>query len=241
MLRFHDLHDRDLRPVPLRPSTAPPPPCWPACWSLCCLVLLLLEMRLRGRRRYARVGGGVARSLPRRRGSACCRPGRCWPAGARGRLALGVPLGSLVHWLLVGTSTAFPVGELVSDHRVARSASAWPAPSLTTVARAAGRLARPCATAARLATADRAQHLPRQRPARHRRRAGPGDRVASGSCRPLYQTIVAAARGLRDPVPAAGHGQPARRDGAGAAGARRRGARRWAPARSRRSGGSPCR
>ena len=29
-------------------------------------------------------------------------------------LSLGVPVGSLVHWLLVGSSTAFPIGELVS-------------------------------------------------------------------------------------------------------------------------------
>jgi iron(III) transport system permease protein len=29
-------------------------------------------------------------------------------------LALGVPLASLVHWLVVGTSTAFPAGELAS-------------------------------------------------------------------------------------------------------------------------------
>jgi len=80
---------------------------------LCCLLLLLLEIRVRGHHRYARVGGGVARSLPRR------RLGRSFVPVLAGLtllvgLALGVPMGSLAHWLVVGSSTAFPVGELVS-------------------------------------------------------------------------------------------------------------------------------
>lgn len=80
---------------------------------LCCLVLLLLEMRVRGHHRYARVGGGVARSLPRRPLGLSAVPVLAALVLLVG-LALGVPMGSLVHWLLVGTSTAFPVGELVS-------------------------------------------------------------------------------------------------------------------------------
>jgi iron(III) transport system permease protein len=78
---------------------------------LCCLGLLLLELRLRGHHRYARVGGGVARkAVPARLG------GFTTPALlgllVTVVLAVGVPLGSLGYWLLVGTSTAFPVGEL---------------------------------------------------------------------------------------------------------------------------------
>jgi iron(III) transport system permease protein len=80
---------------------------------LCCLVLLLGELRLRGHRRYARVGGGTARHAePRRLGRLTV------PALLAVLLvvvlALGVPLGSLLHWLLVGSSTAFPVGTLVA-------------------------------------------------------------------------------------------------------------------------------
>ena len=63
---------------------------------LCCLVLLLLEMRVRGHHRYARVGGGVARSLPRRR-LGLLAPSRCWlRLTLLVGLALGVPMGSLV-------------------------------------------------------------------------------------------------------------------------------------------------
>nr|WP_240948046.1 iron ABC transporter permease [Planosporangium mesophilum] len=80
---------------------------------LCCALLLTAELRLRGRRRYARVGRGAARSLEpvRLRG---------WTAPALVALfavvalALGVPMGSLVHWLVVGASTAFPVASLVT-------------------------------------------------------------------------------------------------------------------------------
>ena len=78
---------------------------------LCCLLLLLAELRLRGHRRLARVGQGAARTPVR------VRLGRArWPATATlaGLVALsvGVPTYALVHWLLVGTSTEFPVGEL---------------------------------------------------------------------------------------------------------------------------------
>ena len=78
---------------------------------LLCLVLLLAELRLRGDRRYARVGRGAARnavpvSLGRWR----------WPlvasAGAVVVLAVGVPAFSLLRWLVVGTSTEFPMAQL---------------------------------------------------------------------------------------------------------------------------------
>jgi iron(III) transport system permease protein len=80
---------------------------------LCCLLLLLGELRLRGHHRYARLGQGAARPAGR-------RPlGRLTPVALLGLallvvLALGVPIGSLVHWLVIGSSTAFPIGSLVS-------------------------------------------------------------------------------------------------------------------------------
>lgn len=80
----------------------------------CCLVLLLGELRLRGRARYARVGAGAARSAPATRlGPLGVVLGLLGMTVLLG-LALGVPLGSLGYWLVTGTSTAFPVGSLVS-------------------------------------------------------------------------------------------------------------------------------
>jgi len=78
---------------------------------LCCLVLLLAELRLRGNRSLSRVGRGAARMM---------NPltlGRLTVPALLGLalvvvLALGVPLGSLIRWLIVGSSTAFPLGEL---------------------------------------------------------------------------------------------------------------------------------
>jgi iron(III) transport system permease protein len=69
-----------------------------------CLLLLLAELRLRGRRGYARTGAGVA------------RPGRAVPLGALTApallalaalvgLSLAVPLASLATWLIRGSST----------------------------------------------------------------------------------------------------------------------------------------
>ena len=80
---------------------------------LLCLFLLLGELRLRGTRRYARVGQGAARlSEP-----LALRSLR-WPllllVGALVVLALGVPTYALLHWLAVGTSTEFPLDELLS-------------------------------------------------------------------------------------------------------------------------------
>ncbi len=78
---------------------------------LLCLVLLLAELRLRGDRRYARLGRGAARgAVPLALGT------WRWPlvgtVSAVVVLAIGVPAFSLVRWLLVGTSTEFPLGEL---------------------------------------------------------------------------------------------------------------------------------
>lgn len=80
---------------------------------LCCLLLLLTELRLRGRRRYARLSAGSARPADRQ------RLGRWTPVGLLAAvgvvaLAVGVPTYALVHWLVVGSSTAFPVADLLA-------------------------------------------------------------------------------------------------------------------------------
>ncbi|WP_249423933.1 ABC transporter permease [Nocardioides coralli] len=80
---------------------------------LCCLLLLLGELRLRGHQRLARVGQGAARTPePVRLGRARV-PVTGLLAGLVA-LALGVPLVALLHWLRVGSSTEFPVGELLA-------------------------------------------------------------------------------------------------------------------------------
>src|SRR4028118_2233578 len=78
-----------------------------------CLVLLMAELRMRGGVTLWRVGRGSARPIePMPLGKA--RPLAVAGMGVVVVLALGVPLTSLVRWLVVGSSTAFPVGELVS-------------------------------------------------------------------------------------------------------------------------------
>ncbi|MCW2879471.1 MAG: binding-protein-dependent transport system inner rane component [Sphaerisporangium sp.] len=77
----------------------------------CCAVLLLAELRLRGRRRYARLGSGAARIAPPVRLGLWSAPALLAVLGVV-VLALGVPLGSLARWLVVGASTAFPLGTL---------------------------------------------------------------------------------------------------------------------------------
>ncbi|MBA3234021.1 MAG: iron ABC transporter permease [Propionibacteriales bacterium] len=80
---------------------------------LSCLVLLLTELRLRGQHRYARTGRGTARVATRQQLHALTGPVLLGLA-ALATLALGVPTASLIHWLIVGSSTEFPVGELAS-------------------------------------------------------------------------------------------------------------------------------
>lgn len=79
---------------------------------LLCVVVLVFELRLRGYRRYARLGAGSARTLePLPLGRARI------PAllGVLGVvvLSIGVPMGSLVRWLTTATSTPFPTSQLV--------------------------------------------------------------------------------------------------------------------------------
>ncbi|MFN8514716.1 MAG: iron ABC transporter permease [Thermomicrobiales bacterium] len=80
---------------------------------LSCLLLLLLEVLLRGRVRYARIGAGVTRQVtPVRLGLAT--PFALLALAALLGLALGVPLVSLGRWLVISRTTAFPLGELAS-------------------------------------------------------------------------------------------------------------------------------
>jgi iron(III) transport system permease protein len=76
-------------------------------------VLLLAEVGLRGRGRYARVDSGTPRVAKR------ARLGRSkWPAlaglGVLIGAALGLPLLTLLYWVLRGGSTTFPVATLLS-------------------------------------------------------------------------------------------------------------------------------
>jgi iron(III) transport system permease protein len=80
---------------------------------LSCLMLLTLELRLRGQQRYSRLGGGSARTSPRRPLGRALAPSLV-AVGGLTALALGVPLGSLAYWLVTGTSTAFPAGDLLA-------------------------------------------------------------------------------------------------------------------------------
>ena len=80
---------------------------------LCCLLLLTLELRLRGHERYSRLGAGSARASSRRSLGRRTVPSLVAVA-ALVALALGVPLGSLAFWLATGSSTSFPVGDLLT-------------------------------------------------------------------------------------------------------------------------------
>jgi iron(III) transport system permease protein len=80
---------------------------------LLCLVLLVTELGLRGRGRYARVDSGSARPIaPSRLGR-----GR-WAVGAGFAaligLALGLPLATLVYWVATGSSAGFDPGALLA-------------------------------------------------------------------------------------------------------------------------------
>lgn len=77
-----------------------------------CLLLLLAELNLRGDVALWRVGAGSARDV-RRVPLGSVRPAALCGVIVLVVLSLGVPVSSLVHWLLVGSSTAFPVGELL--------------------------------------------------------------------------------------------------------------------------------
>lgn len=78
------------------------------------IVLLVTELKVRGRARYARVGGGAARTLPRRRLGRMGTPLVLIGFVALFVLSLGIPLGLLAYWLARGSSVAFPAASLGS-------------------------------------------------------------------------------------------------------------------------------
>ena len=186
---------------------------------LLCLVLLLADLRLRGDRRYARVGRGAARSVVPVALGPWRLAGRSPPSARSSALAVGVPAYSLVRWLVVGTSTQFPLAEL-TEALVATVVLALAGAAVTTLAavpvvwlavRHRGCGLHP----------HRAQHLRRQRAARHRRRPRPRRGVAAAGAGRLPDRDPARG-GVRHPLPAARRGDRARRARAGAGRARRR-------------------
>ena len=210
-----DLHHRHLRPVPVhlqrphrqharqRPGHR-------------LLLLLMVELRLRGRGRYARLGSGAR---PARDAG---RLGWRSPAALAAvtgvvALALGVPLGSLVYWLATGTSTGSP-SPIWSPRRPPPSGSAPPvrrSPSRSACRSPGWRCAGPAAE-----HRHRAGHLHRPRAARDHRRPRAGHHLHP--LHPaLYQTTAAAGR-LRHPVLAPRRREPPRRPGPGATAPRRR-------------------
>jgi iron(III) transport system permease protein len=78
---------------------------------LCCLLLLLLESRIRGAARYARVGAGAARLPARVRLGRATIPCLALPIGVAA-LSLGVPLMTIGRWLLAGGAAAWRWGEI---------------------------------------------------------------------------------------------------------------------------------
>ncbi|MGH3437244.1 MAG: ABC transporter permease, partial [Sciscionella sp.] len=78
-----------------------------------CLLLLMAELRLRGAGRYSRLGPGSARTVVRVRLGRAAPPAFACLAALLA-LALGVPVGSLIHWLVIGSSAVFPIGALAS-------------------------------------------------------------------------------------------------------------------------------
>ncbi len=183
-----------------------------------CLLLLGLELLARGRRRRSRVGAGVSRTATR------TRLGTSAPvvlAGLLGLgvLALGVPLVSLARWLVRGTSTSFPAGDLS-------------AATLTTVGLAlAGGLVATIAAlpVAWLAVRHRGLFATAIERSVYPANALPGIVVALAlvtvsirSVPVVYQTVPLLVLGYSHPVPAPRGRQRARHAGAGPAGARRR-------------------
>lgn len=79
---------------------------------LCCLLLLITELRLRGNHRYSRIGSGNRRSAVRKSLGRYTIPS-LGAVTLLTVLALGVPMGSLLRWLVVGSSTAFPISDLL--------------------------------------------------------------------------------------------------------------------------------
>ncbi|WP_238145533.1 ABC transporter permease [Antricoccus suffuscus] len=80
---------------------------------LCGLLLVLGELRLRGRARYARVGRGSARPAVRARLGRLRIPSTLY-VFAIVAVGVGVPVGSLIYWLSVGASTHVDTSLLIT-------------------------------------------------------------------------------------------------------------------------------
>jgi iron(III) transport system permease protein len=78
---------------------------------LCCFALLGLEACVRGSERYARVGSGAPRQVPRRRLGRYTLPCLALLTVAA-TLALGVPLATLGRWLLDGGTAVWRLDEI---------------------------------------------------------------------------------------------------------------------------------
>ncbi len=79
----------------------------------CCLLLLALDARIRGRTRYSRVGSGAPRPVQRHRLGRATLPCLLLPA-VTAALALGVPLLTLVRWLVAGGVDVWRAPELAA-------------------------------------------------------------------------------------------------------------------------------
>ena len=212
--RLPDVHDRDLHRVParlrrrvLRRALARARRALPAAAGR--------EIGLRGRT-ARRLGRRRAQAPPRARsGCAPCR--RCSALAALVALALGVPLGALVYWLVAAAPPRSRRPR--SPARPSRLGLGLAAAAVTTLA------AIPVAVLAvryRRALArllERSTYIARAMP-------GPGRRARARRTSPsatrsaLYQSLAAARHRLRHALLPAGAGRDPRRAGAGLAAAR---------------------
>jgi iron(III) transport system permease protein len=107
---------------------------------LLCLFLLLAELRLRGRRGYARTGAGAARPVRPVRLGALTLPALAGLA-ALVVLALVVPLASLGYWMAAGTSSGLDWGLLSATTGTTLGLAAAAAVAATAMALPTGWLA----------------------------------------------------------------------------------------------------
>ncbi|WKV97010.1 iron ABC transporter permease [Pseudomonas sp. H22_DOA] len=76
-----------------------------------CLVLLWLELRVRGKGRHVRTGQGAARQAEQVRLGPWAAVGQVYCL-TLAIIGSGIPLGMLAYWLAVGSSAAFPVAAI---------------------------------------------------------------------------------------------------------------------------------
>ncbi|KTS92849.1 ABC transporter permease [Pseudomonas parafulva] len=78
-----------------------------------CLVMLWLELRVRGKARHVRIGQGVARRAQPIKLRGWAIPAQLFCLGLA-VLGSGIPLAMLGYWLSVGSSAAFPIADISS-------------------------------------------------------------------------------------------------------------------------------